>query len=547
MATKTLRTFTREEVAKVRTTGGVTVTKVNVSTDAKHPCLLFRVQHNTPDDLWIIIDSNVYDISRFKDLHPGGTTVLLDDDIPGQDATESFYSLHRHEVLKRPAYRRLHIGTIEGEKSVITSGEVGQLSLVPFAEPTWLCDGFHTPYYKESHRRLQQALRKFVDEVLKPEASVREESGERVSPQVVDAMGQLNIIAMKMGPGPHLKGLTLMNGAVLPEEFDCFHDLIVHQELTRHGQRGYGDGLLSGTLIGLPPIVHFGSPALKARVIPEALSGKKILCLAVTEAFSGSDVSGIRTRAIKTPDGKHWIINETKKWITNGTFADYFTVACQTDNGITVILVERGEGVDTKPIKTMYSAAAGTAYVTFDNVKVPVENTIGPKDSGILIIFSNFNHERWVMCCSGTVVQRLIIEEVFKWISQRKVFGKPLVSQAVVRSKVAAMIARAESCQNWLENLTHQMNNMSYKEQARKLAGPIALLKSHVTKCSLETAREAVEIFGGRGITKTGMGQFVEHAYRGTMFDSILGGAEAVLDDLGVRQALKDMPDDVRL
>ena len=78
-------------------------------------------------------------------------------------------------------------------------------------------------------------------------------------------------------------------------------------------------GLLSGVLIGLPPIVHFGSPALKAKIIPEVLSGKKVLCLAVTEAFSGSDVAGMRTRATKTPDGKFWIINGTKKWITNGT------------------------------------------------------------------------------------------------------------------------------------------------------------------------------------------------------------------------------------
>ncbi|KAF8557449.1 peroxisomal acyl-CoA-dehydrogenase [Imleria badia] len=490
MATKTLPTFTREQVAK-----------------------------------WIVIDSNVYDVSRFKDIHPGGVAVLLEDHIPGQDATESFYSLHRHEVLKRPAYKRLHIGTIQGEESVITSGEVGQPSQVPFAEPTWLSDGFHSPYYKESHRRLQLAMRKFVDEVVKPEAWVREESGERASPQVMEAMAQLNVIAMKMGPGPHLKGLTLMNGAVLPEEFDYFHDLIVHQELARQGQRGYGDSLLSGLLIGLPPIIHFGSPALKARIIPEVLSGKKVLCLAVTEAFSGSDVSGMRTRATKTPDGKFWIINGTKKWITNGTCV----------NGITVILVERGEGVETKPIKTMYSASAGTAYITLDNVKVPIENTIGPEDNGMFIIFSNFNHERWVICASATVLQRLIIEEVFKWINQRKVFGKPLVSQAVIRSK------------SWVENVTHQMNNMSYKEQARKLAGPIALLKTHVTNCALDTAREAVQIFGGRGVTKTGMGQYVEQAYRGTMFDSILGGAESVLGDFGVRQALKDMPSNVRL
>lgn len=106
-----------------------------------------------------------------------------------------------------------------------------------------------------------------------------------------------------------------------------------------------------------------------------------------------------------------------------------------TQNGITVILVERGEGVDTKPIKTMYSATAGTAFVTLDSVKVPIENTIGPENSGLSVIFSyvpvhvlslklrhaqldhrNFNHERWVVCNTSTALQRLIIEDVFKCV-----------------------------------------------------------------------------------------------------------------------------------
>lgn len=136
--------------------------------------------------------------------------------------------------------------------------------------------------------------------------------------------------------------------------------------------------------------------------------------LAISEAFAGSDVMGLRTRAEKTEDGKHWIINGTKKWITNGTFADYFTVGCKTESGFTVILVERGEGVETKPISTSYSSTAGTAYVTFDNVKVPVENTLGPEGGGIFVILSNFNHERWVMCCASAAGQRQIIEECLK-------------------------------------------------------------------------------------------------------------------------------------
>ncbi|KAF7795985.1 hypothetical protein EIP86_007154 [Pleurotus ostreatoroseus] len=502
-----LKQYTREEVAK----------------------------HNTPDDLWIIIDGKVYNVSKFKEMHPGGTSVFFDEEIPGQDATEAFYSLHRHEVLQRPQYQRLVVGTVEGEESLIVSRVAGELSKVPYAEPGWLSDGYHSPYYKESHRQLQKAVREFVDDVLYPDAQAREDDGKRPSLDVIAKMAELNLHAMRMGPGKHLKGLTLMNGLVKPEEFDYFHELVITQEFTRIGARGYGDGLQAGAVIGLPPVLNFANPELRKRVVGDVLSGKKFISLAISEAFAGSDVQGLKTTAKKTEDGKHWIINGTKKWITNGVFSDYFTVGCKTDDGFTVILVERGEGVETKSIKTSYSPTAGTAYITFENVQVPVENTLGPEGGGIFVILSNFNHERWVMCCGSARSQRAIVEECLKWVNQRKAFGKPLSSQAVVRSKIAAMIARVESVQNWLENITFQMTNMSYKEQATKLAGPIGLLKMYATRSAQDTARDAVQIFGGRGITKSGMGRFIEHV------------PEDVLGDLGVRQAISKMPKNARL
>jgi len=163
------------------------------------------------------------------------------------------------------------------------------------------------------------------------------------------------------------------------------------------------------------------------------------------------------------------------------------------------------------------------------------------------VILSNFNHERWVMCCASARSQRGIVEECLKWTTQRKVFGKPLNAQAVIRAKLAAMIARAETTQHWLENITYQMCNMSYKQQASKLAGQIAFLKAYSTGCGQETARDAVQIFGGRGITATGMGQYIEHYHRTIPFDALLGGAEDVLADLGVRQALRAMPKNARL
>ncbi|KII89880.1 hypothetical protein PLICRDRAFT_569432 [Plicaturopsis crispa FD-325 SS-3] len=504
-------------------------------------------KHNRKGDLWVVIDSKVFDLSRFATLHPGGPTVLYDEEIAGHDATEAFFSLHRLEVLQKPQYARLKIGTIEGEEEQIRPRAPGALSTVPYAEPTWLSKGYHSPYYKESHRRFQAAFRKFIDEVVLPDAMAREEDGKRPSQYVFDEMGKMNIPAMRIGPGPHLKGLQLMGGILPGEEFDYFHEMIICLEGPRMMQRGYHDGLGMGTVIALPPIVNFGRPEIRDKVVPDVLAGKKHMCLAISEAFAGSDVAGLRTFAEKSADGKYWTVNGTKKWITNGTFADYFTVACKTKDGFTVLLVERGEGVETKPIKTSYSATAGTSFVTFENVKVPIEHTLGPENGGLQVIFSNFNHERWVMACATAATQRAIVEECLKWVNQRKVFGKPLASQAVIRSKLAAMISRVESTQNWLENVTYQMCHMNYHEQAQKLAGQIALVKMHCTKTAQETAEDAVQIFGGRGITTTGMGRLAEHYHRTVTFDAVLGGAEDVLGDLGVRQAFRTMPKNARL
>lgn len=95
--------------------------------------------------------------------------------------------------------------------------------------------------------------------------------------------------------------------------------LILTQEIARIGLRGFADGFLAGTLIGLPPVLNFGRPELRDKIVEEVFTGKKLVCLAISEAFAGSDVAGLKTYAKKTDDGKHWIINGTKKWITNGT------------------------------------------------------------------------------------------------------------------------------------------------------------------------------------------------------------------------------------
>jgi alkylation response protein AidB-like acyl-CoA dehydrogenase len=107
------------------------------------------------------------------------------------------------------------------------------------------------------------------------------------------------------------------------------------------------------------------------------LSGKKKICLAITEAFAGSDVAGLRTTAELSEDGSHYIVNGTKKWITNSPWCDYFVTGCKTKQGFSVLLVERQEGVETKPLKMAYSSTAATAYIEFENVTVPAKNLLG--------------------------------------------------------------------------------------------------------------------------------------------------------------------------
>jgi alkylation response protein AidB-like acyl-CoA dehydrogenase len=342
--------------------------------------------HNNADDLWCIIDHKVYDLTDFVDAHPGGSVVL--EQVAGTDATAAFYNLHRQEVLEK--YESLCIGTIEGEKSEVITMKPGDLSTVPYAEPLWLRAPFKSPYFKESHRALQKKVREFVDTYVTPEAQEKEKDGSYISQKLIDKMAEHDLLAMRLGPGKYLHGKNLL-GVVKGEEFDYLHDMVQAQEFVRANARGFQDGNMAGMMISLTAVMQWmGNEQLKQRLAEEVLSGKKKMCLAITEAFAGSDVAGLRTTATKTPDGKHYIVRGTKKWITNGMWCDYFVTGCKTEKGFSVVLIERDENVETKLIKTSYSTTAGTAFVEFNDVKVPVENLLGKEDNGFTVISTSY-------------------------------------------------------------------------------------------------------------------------------------------------------------
>ena len=143
------------------------------------------------------------------------------------------------------------------------------------------------------------------------------------------------------------------------------------------------------------------------------------------------------------------------------------------------------------------------------------------------------------MVAAGNRMSRLMVEECFKWAMNRKVFGRPLVSQPVIRFKLAQMAAEVECVHSFLEDVTYQMTKMTYEEQTRYLAGVIGLLKFRQTRAATLVADHACQIFGGRALTRTGMGQFVEKFQRSYKMQSILGGSEEILADLAIRQAVK--------
>jgi len=159
----------------------------------------------------------------------------------------------------------------------------------------------------------------------------------------------------------------------------------------------------------------------------------------------------------------------------------------------------------------------------------------------------NFNHERWMINVMTISNCRKVIDECIKWANQRYVFGKKLIKQPIIKEKLSRMSAGLESVSHWLENITYQMNNMNYNEMSNKMAGPIALNKMQCTKVSALIASEAVQIFGGRGITRTGMGKVVERFYRSYKYAVIYGGSEEIMADLGIKQAIKNLPKDARL
>merc|ERR1711871_834386 len=415
--------------------------------------------------------------------------------------------------------------------------------MIPYGDPSWYQNWF-TPYdITPGHLQVRAEMRAWVEAEVIPNVARWEQEGAvpREVHQKAFEAGWLPGAAG--GPWP----TQYAGGKEGPEGFNVWHESIVMDELSRCASGGFVWGIAGGLSIGLPPVMMFGSQYLKDKVAADCLQGKKMICLCITEPYGGSDVANIQTTAEKTPDGKYYVVNGEKKWITNGIWADYFTVAVRTGGegamGISMLLIEREfEGVSTSRISCMGVRASGTTYVEFDDVHVPVENLIGEENGGFKYMMYNFNHERWAFVGQALRFARVCLEESTRYACKRRTFGKSLINHQVINHKLVEMAARVESTQASYDLLPYQMASMSKEQAQANLGGQTANLKAHATLLFEFCAREAAQIFGGSSYVQGGQGVKVERLYREVRAMAIPGGGEEIMLDLAGKQCVRSYP-----
>ncbi|KAM5374744.1 hypothetical protein ACJZ2D_006388 [Fusarium nematophilum] len=326
--------------------------------------------------------------------------------------------------------------------------DTNDIAQVPLAEPSWL-RGLPAPYYNESHLRFQRSCRAFLDENLHAHALEWERQGD-VPADLFATFAKNNFILPAL-PAPlpveWLRQLRIkeMPGRVPIEEWDSLHCMIYSDEINRSGLAGPGGAITAGMAYGVPPLLHYASRELQEKVLPDLLLGRKRTCIAVTEPDAGSDVASITTTAKLSDCGKFWIVDGAKKWITNGTMADYATMAVRTGaegsgaRGISLLLVPLTDtpGVSRRRLKVGGGVAAGTSYIELDEARIPVDHLIGRAGEGMRYIMNNFNHERMFFGVGITRQARVALSSAFSYCLQREAFGKASSDGSAGRSPPA--------------------------------------------------------------------------------------------------------------
>jgi acyl-CoA dehydrogenase len=375
-----------------------------------------------------------------------------------------------------------------------------------------------SPNFNESHEQWADTVKRFVEKEIAPNIDAWEEAGE-LPRELHKKAAEVGILGL---------GFPEEYGGV-DEGIDRFHGMVTAHEMAQVG----AGGLLAGLMVhavGLAPVLTLGDAAIKKRIAPDVLSGDKLISLAVTETSGGSDVSQLHTRG--ELKGDHYVVNGSKTFITGGMRSDYFTVAVRTagegPQGISLLLLEADmPGVERTVLKKMGWHCSDTATLYFDNVKVPVENRIGPDGGAFLAMMTNFNGERLGIASTATAFSTVCLEEALDWARERETFGKKLVSRQVIQHKFAEMLRKIYACLAWVDRAAVAF------DQGHDNGGELALLKVQATRTMEFCAREAAQVMGGASFMK---GCRVERIYREVRANAISGGSEEIMLELAARQ-----------
>ena len=299
----------------------------------------------------------------------------------------------------------------------------------------------------------------------------------------------------------------------------------------------FGGSLGTHTSIGTLPIVYFGTPEQKAKYLPRLGSGELIGAYALTEPQSGSDALAARTTARLAPDGTHYVLNGQKAWITNGGFADLFTIFAKVDGEkFTAFLVERGMGVKSGlDERKLGLDGSSTTVLMLDNVAVPVENVLGTIGEGHKVAFNILNLGRVKLGTRNSAGIRLALDQSIAYARERRQFGKAIAEFGLVKQKLAEMTVRCFVSEAMVYRTLGDVDRALEAVDPSDTVGALKAIEAYAVECSINKVAtsealayavdEAVQIFGGNGYSR----EFpVERAYRDARITRIYEGTNEI-------------------
>ncbi len=312
---------------------------------------------------------------------------------------------------------------------------------------------------------------------------------------------------------------------------DFRYEQILIEENALHGDSGYFITLHS-RLVG-PYIQHFGTEEQKQRFLPGMISGEKILAIAMTEPDAGSDLAGMKSRAVE--DGDHWVLNGAKTYISNGINADVVIVAARTlpDNphGVTLFLVERGmEGFERgRLLKKMGLKSQDTAELFFRDVRIPKENVLGQPHKGFYQLMRGLAEERLIAACGNIAGARLAMRLTRDFVMQRKAFGKPLSKFQNTRFVLAALDTEIEIAQTFVDRCVevHNEGKLSAEDAARA--------KLYTSEVNGRMVDAGVQLHGGAGYMEE---YEICRLYQDERIHRILAGTSEIMKEIIARSIL---------